>query len=73
MKRRWFLRVEFRPRELWIGAHWKRGWCGIFSLGRSLDVYVCLLPMLPIHFGYADHYAVVQNLEGLGGWDVIPP
>lgn len=33
------VRLEFKPQDCWIGAFWKPG-----------HVWVCLLPMLPIHF-----------------------
>jgi hypothetical protein len=43
-RRPWrYVRIEFKPRDLWIGAYWKR-------LGNTLDLWVCLLPCLPIHF-----------------------
>lgn len=38
------VRLEFNPRDLWIGAYWKR------SEGGGLDVWVCLVPALPLHF-----------------------
>lgn len=40
--------LMFEPRDLWFGVYWDRptpsGW------HRSLDVYVCLLPLLPLKF-----------------------
>ncbi len=52
MSRRWFCRVEWKPQDCWIGVFWKRGgqWPGFGTV--SLDVWVCVLPMLPVHFGY---------------------
>lgn len=46
MTRRWFVRLEWKPQDCWIGAFWKRNhpW--------SLDVWVCVLPMVPLHFGW---------------------
>lgn len=44
------LRVEWKPQDCWVGVFWKqprgrkRGGVG------ALDVWVCLLPMVPIHF-----------------------
>lgn len=48
--KRWFCRIEWKPQDLWVGVFWKRqtGYRGL----PSLDVWVCLLPMLPIHFGH---------------------
>ena len=49
--------LEFKPADLWIGMFWKRSsrgawdasgqWAGAGS--RVLDVWICLVPMLPIH------------------------
>lgn len=33
---------EFIPQDAWIGAHWK-------VKGSRRDLWVCLLPFLPIH------------------------
>ena len=57
--------VEFKPADCWIGVFWKRGayqtWHrrgidnpALPAIGYSLDVWVCLLPTLPIH--YARHW-----------------
>ena len=57
--------LEFKPADCWVGAFWKRDSYvtrhrpGIDSpalpaIGYSLDVWVCLLPMLPLH--YARHW-----------------
>jgi hypothetical protein len=36
------LSLEWKLADLWVGAFWKR-------VGNSIDVWVCLLPCLPIH------------------------
>lgn len=49
------VRLEFKPQDLWIGVYW--------SVSRSYfypedvectycDLWVCLVPMLPIHFSW---------------------
>lgn len=38
----WSLALKFDPRDVWVGVYWNP------NPGR-LDVYVCLLPLLPIH------------------------
>jgi hypothetical protein len=41
----WYLCLEFKQQDAWIGAYWRRD-------GNCIDVWVCLLPMLPLHFSY---------------------
>jgi hypothetical protein len=38
---RFSVALEFKPQDLWIGAYWQKGHC-----------WICLLPMLPLHFAY---------------------
>lgn len=47
------IRLEWNPHDLWIGAYFTykpRGidWFGA-TTGRVLHVYVCLIPMVPLH------------------------
>jgi len=51
------LRLEFKPEDCWIGVFWKRSGGvqypnhgAIDGFYNQLDVWVCLLPMLPIHY-----------------------
>lgn len=47
MIRRWFVRVEWKPQDCWVGVYWDQDdW--------HLDVWVCLLPMVPIHVGWRE-------------------
>lgn len=39
---RWHIAIEWKPEDCWIGAYWKRR-------GSWFDLWVCLLPMVPIH------------------------
>ena len=52
MSRRWFVRIEWKPQDCWIGMFWKSGqrWPTFGPI--TFDCWVCVLPMLPIHFGY---------------------
>lgn len=43
MKRKWRVRLELKLQDMWIGVFWKHHKDGI-------DVYVCIIPCLPIHF-----------------------
>jgi hypothetical protein len=43
MARRWRVRVEWKLADLWIGAFWKD------SGNTTFDLWVCLIPCLPIH------------------------
>ena len=41
--RDWNLTLEWKPQDLWVGAFWKR-------IGNCIDVWVCIIPCVPIHF-----------------------
>lgn len=50
------VRVLFKPRLLLIGVFWRRQHSlqgpGPTRISTATDVWVCLLPMLPIHFSH---------------------
>lgn len=39
------VRLEFKAQDCWVGIYWQRH----PNLPDWFDVWVCLLPMLPIH------------------------
>lgn len=41
--RDWNLQIEWKVKDFWIGAFWRRD-------GNCFDLWVCLLPCVPIHF-----------------------
>lgn len=45
--------IEFNPQDLWVGLYWKRGHLLpselIGNYERRWDVWVCILPMIPLH------------------------
>lgn len=38
--------LEFKLEDFWIGVFW-----GYLHSREWLDIYVCVIPMLPIHIG----------------------
>ena len=43
------VRLEFKPQDLWIGVFWKTTQkCH----GSYVDLWVCILPMVPVHFSW---------------------
>ncbi len=50
---RMVIKFEFKPQDLWIGCYWvkhpeyKKIWYG--TLRVKIDLWICLIPMLPIH------------------------
>ncbi len=49
------IRIEYEPRDLWIGVFYKRtyldhGW------GHWMDMWICIVPMFPIHITYYVSY-----------------
>ncbi len=61
MSRDWNLQVEWKPQDCWIGLFWRRD-------GNCLDVWLCLLPMLPLHFScwgarWGMHEAALEEFD----------
>lgn len=59
-ERRWVMhiRIEFKLQDLWLGVFWKitrsRGElpdCWLYE-DRRIDVWVCIVPTLPIHMTF---------------------
>lgn len=48
LPRRWSVRVEWEPRDLWIGVFVKRERRP--TVGPGLHVYLCPLPTVVLHF-----------------------
>jgi hypothetical protein len=51
LRPRWTLRLERKIADLWVGVFWSRGsWSNPgHGDGRTLDIWICLLPVFPIH------------------------
>lgn len=47
----WRVSLEFKVQDLWIGAFWQRRSTETFlGLTYVQHLWICILPMLPIHF-----------------------
>jgi len=48
------VRIEFKPQDLWLGLYWKVDphYYNEKRDGEWVDVWVCLIPMLPIHIDW---------------------
>lgn len=46
----WIFRAnfEFKLQDLWVGIFWKK-------LGHTVDVWICLIPCVPIHVWWSWH------------------
>ena len=65
------IRIEFQPRDLWIGLYWNSAISGALTT-RMVDVYICVLPMLPIHFHYRGPLPEKDRQRWLSkGWLVV--
>jgi hypothetical protein len=63
-------RFEFKPQDLWIGAFWRAefvhelqdDFCvSVVVSRRRLDVWICLLPMLPLHVTWLGGVAALRS------------
>lgn len=43
--------IKFEPRDIWVGVYWYFT-RSIESPYKRLDIYLCVLPMLPIKFRF---------------------
>jgi hypothetical protein len=63
--------VEFKRQDIWVGLYWKRSYNGLLTKAY-LDVWLCLIPMLPIHLmlehvlSNDEHEKVVKYMAGEG-------
>ena len=48
-KLQWGIRLEFKPRDLWVGVFPKKRVLIMSGPKFRTDVWICFLPMLPIH------------------------
>lgn len=44
------VRIEWKPADLWVGAYWRKTEVENRDKERTrYDLWICLLPMVPIH------------------------
>jgi hypothetical protein len=66
----WKIRIEFKLEDLWVGLFWKSKWQmtplkmdgghSITGYERSsFDLWICLIPCVPIHLNWTSPTAYV--------------
>lgn len=80
--------LKWKVQDCWIGVFWKKSIVGTFpdKTGRiadfkCCDIWICLVPMLPIHVEYTWYDAqgpiqreqaldrIAQMIQDIGGYD----
>jgi hypothetical protein len=46
------MQIRFEPRDLWIGLYWNSGTFGASNQFTRIDVYICIVPLFPIHLKF---------------------
>lgn len=41
---KWSVSIEWKPEDCWVGVFWRKP-----RFGHSVDIWICIIPMLPIH------------------------
>ena len=49
---RCYVALEWKPQDLWIGAFWRASPIDGAQPAVITDVWICLLPCLPIHLSW---------------------
>jgi len=50
LSKNWNFCLEFKLADLWVGAFWSEDDIGL------IDIYICVLPCLPIHIRNYNQY-----------------
>lgn len=51
------VRLEFKVEDMWVGVFWKR------ITPSHFDLWICLLPCLPVHYSSRKAHAVEHRDE----------
>jgi len=65
--------VNFVPKDCWIGVYYKRHYLNPASRNlRDNDIYVCLVPMWPLHIHFRESHSTYDYCHGTysGMWGV---
>ena len=62
-KTRWMIynvMLLFEPKDIWVGVYWS------MSCNWILDIYICILPLLPIRLNFMRaHETYYEDAEGI--------
>ena len=47
-------RIEFKLEDFWIGAFWRTSWAEGAVATVQYDLWICLIPCLPLHLTWYD-------------------
>lgn len=51
------IRLEFKPQDLWVGFFWRHRTyhdCQGYHVPDDLDLWICVVPMLPLHIRFIE-------------------
>lgn len=72
-RRIYSIRFEFKKQDCWIGLYWKGSYVGDRrdperrQSVRSTEIWLCIVPMLPLHIRIAYEPRLAQNDSSEGG------
>jgi len=48
------VRLKFVPQDCWVGVYWKKEYISKLNNWWRFNIFICLLPMLPIHVWFGN-------------------
>lgn len=52
------VRIEWKGADLWVGAFWRRDWVPPLAGHTVLEIWICLVPCVPLHVAWRSHAEV---------------